>query len=115
MSRVAMWRRSLGSRRFWRATPAVAAALVVAGALLAVPGGRSQSLSKDNGHCTNASGVAVLACWNFEAGAAIPESLADYPGTLPFLTGWDFRINLPYVRLQRASAGAGGPIAMAGV
>jgi hypothetical protein len=74
-----------------------------------------QSLSKDNGNCATASGQTVFACWNLNAGKDIPESLSSYPEFLPFLTGWDFRINLPHVRFQPTGTGSGSPAAMVGV
>jgi hypothetical protein len=83
--------------------------------LLAAAGAPAQGLQPDEGQCTNAAGKTVPSCWNFQAGRALPESLGAYPEFLPFLTGWDFRINLPHIRLQRGLQGAGGPPAMAGV
>jgi len=61
------------------------------------------------------NGKSILACWNFEAGEGI-EDFARYPEFLPFLHGWDFRINLPHVQFQLARTGQGSsPPAMVGV
>jgi hypothetical protein len=53
--------------------------------------------------------------WNVQAGSALPEQIGDYSGFLPFLEGWDFRINLPHVRFHQAGSGAGSLAAMVGV
>jgi hypothetical protein len=74
----------------------------------------AQSQDRDIGHCTVGSRE-TFACWNPLAGNQIPENQANYPEFLPNLRGWDFRVNLPYVRYQLARQGHGSPIAMAGV
>ncbi|HEV2058040.1 MAG TPA: hypothetical protein VGR11_01705, partial [Solirubrobacteraceae bacterium] len=92
-----------------------AALLSTTAALLTAPtSAQAQGLERDSGHCTTA-GKTVLSCWNFEAGGALPESLGAYPEFLPFLRGWDFRINLPHTRLQRGLSGRGGAPTMVGV
>ncbi len=88
--------------------------MVLGALLLQAPATHAQGLNKDEGHCTIAART-VLSCWNPAAGAALPEAIGEYPEFLPFLKGWDFRINLPHTRLQRGLAGAGGPPAIAGV
>ena len=71
---------------------------------------------KDEGHCTTAAKVSVISCWNFQAGRSMPEGLGDYAAEfLPFLNGWDFRINLPHVNFQAAGVGSGSPAALVGV
>ena len=46
----------------------------------------------------------------------MPEGLGDYAAEfLPFLNGWDFRINLPHVNFQAAGVGSGSPAALVGV
>lgn len=74
----------------------------------------AQSQDRDIGHCV-ANTQDTFACWNPAAGNQIPESLADYREFLPNLAGWDFRINLPYVRYKPVRSGFGSPIAMAGI
>lgn len=93
----------------------VATALAVAVVLVATPSAVAQGLRKDDGHCTTAGDRTVFACWNFDAGASMPERLGDHPEFLPFLRGWDFRINLPHVRFQDAGTGSGSPAALVGV
>lgn len=85
-------------------------------ALLATSAARGQSLGTDAaGHAT-LNGRPILACWNFEAGTGIPEDITRYPEFLPFLRGWDFRINLPHTHFQRARSHSGGAAAtMVGV
>jgi len=75
-----------------------------------------QGLNVDaDGHAA-LNGKGILACWNFAAGSDIPEDYARYAEFLPFLHGWDFRINLPHVQFQFARAGQGSsPPAMVGV
>lgn len=56
--------------------------LVVAGTSV-----RGQGLQVDaDGHAA-LNGRAVMACWNFEAGADMPEDYNRYPEFLPFLQG----------------------------
>jgi hypothetical protein len=83
-----------------------------------------QAFKRDNGHCVTVDEagkprspvtIPVPACWNFAAGAAMRETADDYPEQRPFLDGWDFRINLPQVRFQLASPGAGSGPTIAGV
>ncbi|HKQ50580.1 MAG TPA: VCBS repeat-containing protein [Phycisphaerae bacterium] len=75
--------------------------------LLFVQAASGQGLSPDaDGHAAR-NGKAIMACWNFSAGAGLPESLSRYPEFLPNLSGWDFRINLPHTQFQFARAGTG--------
>jgi VCBS repeat protein len=74
----------------------------------------AQSQDRDVGHCV-AGGRETFACWNPRAGNQIPENSGSYPEFLPNLRGWDFRVNLPYVRFQLIRPGFGSPTAMAGV
>lgn len=74
----------------------------------------AQSQDRDFGHCVEGTRETV-SCWNPLAGAEIPEDLSRYPEFLPNLRGWDFRVNLPYVRFQRLRSGPGSPVVMAGV
>jgi hypothetical protein len=74
----------------------------------------AQGMKQDNGNCAF-NGQVVFSCWNFNAGLDMPTSLADYPEFLPFLKGWDFRINLPHVRLQPAHTALGSAATMVGV
>jgi hypothetical protein len=98
--------------------PTVALALSIAMpalvGLLASPAVLAQSQDRDIGHCV-ADQRETFACWNPLAGNQIPENLGSYPEFLPNLRGWDFRVNLPYVRYQLTRPGFGSPIAMAGV
>lgn len=73
-----------------------------------------QGISKDNGHAALGS-ITVFANWNTEAGRDIPDDFSTYPEFLPNLRGWDFRINLPYVRYKLASRGSIAPVSMIGV
>lgn len=77
---------------------------------------RGQGLVTDAaGHAT-LNGKPVFACWNFAAGANLPEDIGRYPEFLPLLRGWDFRINLPHTQFQHARAHSGGAAAtMVGV
>ena len=59
--------------------------------------------------------VPIYACWNPQAGRLMPTSTPDHPERYPSLSGWDFRINLPHVRYQKARAGTGSPPALVGV
>jgi hypothetical protein len=76
---------------------------------------QAQSFKRDNGNCIGRSGDVIVGCWNPDAGADIPPSFSRYPEVLPNLQGWDYRINLPYVRFQVSDLGVGGPTAMVGV
>jgi len=91
------------------------ALLVLVPLIATAPGAVAQGFEQDEGHCTNAARRSILSCWNFQAGAAIPERLGDYPEFLPFLRGWDFRINLPHVSFQAAGTGTGSETVLAGV
>jgi hypothetical protein len=82
--------------------------------LLASSGAYGQSRSADSGNCA-LGGKVVVACWNFAAGSAMPNDYGQYPERLPFLRGWDFRINLPHVRFQRGTDDAGSAPALVGV
>jgi hypothetical protein len=73
-----------------------------------------QSYEKDNGN-TTINGKSVFAGWNFKAGEDMPKDYSQYPEYLPFLDGWDFRINLPHVRFQLAAHGDGSSATMVGV
>ena len=74
----------------------------------------AQGARKDEGHCA-LDQKTVLACWNFEAGKDMPKNFNEYPEFLPFLEGWDFRINLPHVRFQLARPDHGSGSIMVGV
>ena len=74
----------------------------------------AQTTDRDAGNCV-AGNSAVVACWNPDAGSQVSEDLSEYPEFLPDLHGWDFRINLPYVKFQRLRPGTGSAITMAGV
>lgn len=82
--------------------------------MVLAPGIGGQGLSKDNGHAAIGA-MTVFANWNFDAGRDIPDDFASYPEFLPNLRGWDFRINLPYVRYKLANRGSGSPVSMLGV
>ena len=73
-----------------------------------------QGINQDNGHAA-IGGMTVFANWNPEAGRDIPDDFSRYPEFLPNLRGWDFRINLPYVRYQLASRGSIAPVSMVGI
>jgi FG-GAP-like repeat len=101
-------------RRRWNAP--LFGALLGLSILLASPGARGQSRIPDEGHCAlGGKGKIVVACWNFAAGNGMPVDYSTYPERLPFLRGWDFRINLPHVRFQRATSDLGSAPAFAGV
>jgi hypothetical protein len=74
----------------------------------------AQGINKDNGHAAIGN-MTVFANWNAEAGRDIPDDFSTYPEFLPNLRGWDFRINLPYVRYKLASQGSIAPVSMVGV
>jgi hypothetical protein len=61
-----------------------------------------QGLTPDVGGHALLNGKSVMACWNFAAGAEIPEAFSRYAEFLPFLHGWDFRITLPHIQFQLA-------------
>ena len=73
-----------------------------------------QGLALDNGHAAIGSRT-VFANWNFNAGRDIHDDFSSYPEFLPNLQGWDFRINLPYVRYKLANRGSSSPVSMLGV
>lgn len=83
----------------------------------------AQGFKVEQGQCVTTDGdvprspakIPVLACWNFAAGSGMRETSTDYPELYPNLAGWDFRINLPHVRFQLASPGAGSGATLAGV
>ena len=78
------------------------------------PGISGQGVNKDNGHAAIGA-LTVFANWNFDAGRDIPDDFTSYPEFLPNLQGWDFRINLPYVRYKLANRGSSSPVSMLGV
>src|SRR5215212_1249002 len=82
--------------------------------LVRAPGIEGQGLMGADGHAV-ISGKSVFANWNFDAGRDIPDDFASYPEFLPNLRGWDFRINLPYVRYKLANRGSASPVSMLGV
>jgi hypothetical protein len=75
---------------------------------------RGQGADLGEGHA-EVNGRTVFANWNFQAGSQIPDDFSTYPEFLPFLGGWDFRINLPFVRYKLAASGLGSAAPMVGV
>lgn len=84
-------------------------------AMLVLTDALAQSFDRDNGNCVGSGGVVTVACWNPQAGADTPPAYHRHPEVFPNLEGWDYRINLPYVRFQVSDLGVGGPTAMVGV
>lgn len=65
---------------------------------------QGQGLSVDaDGHAA-LNGKPVFACWNFSASTGAAEDYTRYSEFLPFLHGWDFRVNLPHIQFQLARA-----------
>ena len=61
---------------------------------------RGQGLTPNaNGHAA-LNGKAIVACWNFAAGQSLPEDFSRYLEFLPFVHGWDFRMNLPHIHFN---------------
>src|SRR5262245_44729957 len=82
--------------------------------LVTVSVASGQGINQDEGHAA-LGGMTVFANWNADAGRDIPDDFSTYPEFLPNLRGWDFRINLPYVRYKLASQGSIAPVSMLGV
>jgi hypothetical protein len=91
-----------GSRRGINITATLTATICCAVSHFCAFSARSQGVMPDaSGHAA-LNGTAIVGCWNFAAGGDIPENYDRYPEFLPFLHGWDFRINLPHTQFQHA-------------